>query len=695
MLRWNIRNQILSAGGIGLLVILGVVVYFYTFSRGQFLDNSRELVRLTSRNYANEIEISLNNYNKTFDDWTKDDIFGLSIEFQTTSELKQQFSSWLGESDQFVGICLLDKNGRIVEIALKPEWQAQESQFVGDLLPQYDLISGGDERHRVFLQSTLLKEIGSAYTNTYAYYRPAFNSSGNFCGAVISFSSWDKIQENTEQCVQELQHIGYQTSSAALSVTNYDKDFISPTGTTVMETDMFSSIRSVESSLTIDDVTDIDFSDNTYLVGYNPLHSFYPDNDKQEISASLITIVPQQEVISRLNAELMNVLFIGGFGIFILLGVSYYIARRISTRIGIGTRLAEHLALGDTSQEISIHGSDEIGELGRSFTTLAAYIRDMSKVAEQIANGDLTVDVEPKSDQDMLGNSFKGMVNSLSDMISQLHASATELTQAAGEIAKASDSMSEGSSQQNEQVALVSTAIEEMTATIKDSAKNAGNASDGAKQASETATSGGDVVAETINGMHEISQVVREAGDSITTLAESVDAIGNIISVIDDIADQTNLLALNAAIEAARAGDQGRGFAVVADEVRKLAERTSKATGEISDMIKGIQSKTEAAVYSMENGFQKVDKGRELADKAGTSLQEIVTMSEQVMGMIQQIATSSEQQSSAVSQISETVENVSVISQEASHTASQTAAAAEQLNRQAESLNQLVTRFKM
>ena len=164
-------------------------------------------------------------------------------------------------------------------------------------------------------------------------------------------------------------------------------------------------------------------------------------------------------------------------------------------------------------------------------------------------------------------------------------------------------------------------------------------------------------------------------------------------SVIDDIADQTNLLALNAAIEAARAGEQGRGFAVVADEVRKLAERTGKATGEITDMIKGIQSETDEAVRSMESGLQQVESGRELADKAGTSLTEIVAVAQQVVAQIQQIAQASEEQSSAAEQISKNIEHIASVTKETATGAEQSAAAAEELNRQAEGLKQMVGRF--
>jgi methyl-accepting chemotaxis protein len=195
--------------------------------------------------------------------------------------------------------------------------------------------------------------------------------------------------------------------------------------------------------------------------------------------------------------------------------------------------------------------------------------------------------------------------------------------------------------------------------------------------------------------MQTISQVVRQSAESIAKLATSADQIGEIIGVIDDIADQTNLLALNAAIEAARAGEQGRGFAVVADEVRKLAERTGKATGEITEMIKGIQKQTEEAVGSMEAGIQQGDKGREHADRAGNSLTEIVTMAQRVTEMISQIATATEEQSSAAEQISKNLEHISSVTRETANGAEQSAAAAEELNRQADGLQQVVAKFRL
>ena len=397
---------------------------------------------------------------------------------------------------------------------------------------------------------------------------------------------------------------------------------------------------------------------------------------------------------AQASAVTMAVSFVVGA---ILLGVfvAFVIARGISRPTSEMATVAEAISVGEIDHSIELNSKDEIGILADAFRRLIDYMKELAGAAESIAANDLTVDVEPKSERDILGTSFQTMIVNLTGMVRQLGENATQLVSAANEISSSAEQMSKGAQDQAGQVNQVSSAVEEMTATIVQTSKNAGEATDASKNASDTATSGGQIVSDTIQGMQRIATVVRESADSIGKLATSADQIGEIIGVIDDIADQTNLLALNAAIEAARAGEQGRGFAVVADEVRKLAERTGKATGEITEMIKGIQHETQEAVQSMESGIQEVDKGRELTDRAGSSLNEIVNVSQRVMDMIQQIATASEEQSAAAEQISKNIEHVSSVTKETATGAEQSAAAAEELNRQAEGLQQMVSQFKV
>jgi methyl-accepting chemotaxis protein len=225
--------------------------------------------------------------------------------------------------------------------------------------------------------------------------------------------------------------------------------------------------------------------------------------------------------------------------------------------------------------------------------------------------------------------------------------------------------------------------------------RNSSSAAEAAKHAGTIAKEGGIVINETINGMGRIAEVVRKAAVTVQALGKNSDQIGEIVQVIDDIADQTNLLALNAAIEAARAGEQGRGFAVVADEVRKLAERTTKATKEIATMIKQIQKDTEGAVVSMSEGTAEVEKGKQLADKAGDSLNQIIRGSEQVVDMATQVAAASEEQSATSEQISKNIEAISNVTQESTAGIQQIAKASEDLNQLTLNLQELVGHFKL
>jgi len=317
---------------------------------------------------------------------------------------------------------------------------------------------------------------------------------------------------------------------------------------------------------------------------------------------------------------------------------------------------------------------------------------------DKFADGDLTVEIIPEKEDDIIGKLFsqftlvvkkiKGVINSLTEAV---HATAS----ASNQISSSTEELAAGTQEQSAQTGEIASAVNQMTATIVQTTRHAGEAASTAKQAGDNAKKGGEAVEKTIEGINKVAKVVIRAAGVVDELGKSSEQIGEIVQVIDDIADQTNLLALNAAIEAARAGEQGRGFAVVADEVRKLAERTTKATKEIANMIKKIQVDTKEAVTSMNEGTKEVEVGITLAQGAGEALQQIIEAVVKVSDIINQVAAASEEQSSAAEQISKNIESITNVTHETASGTQQIARAAEDLNRLTNNLQDLIQQFKV
>jgi methyl-accepting chemotaxis protein len=241
----------------------------------------------------------------------------------------------------------------------------------------------------------------------------------------------------------------------------------------------------------------------------------------------------------------------------------------------------------------------------------------------------------------------------------------------------------------------VATASEEMSATSMDIANNCHRAAESSNQASKTAQAGAGIVKKTVDGMTRIADKVRSSATVVEQLGTRSDQIGEIVATIEDIADQTNLLALNAAIEAARAGEQGRGFAVVADEVRALAERTSRATREIGEMIKNIQSETRKAVSAMEDGVREVEQGTTEAARSGQALEEILEKINEVTVQISQIATAAEEQTATTREISNNIQQISDVVETSAKGSKDISLSSANLSQLSVDLQDMVRRFKV
>jgi len=251
-----------------------------------------------------------------------------------------------------------------------------------------------------------------------------------------------------------------------------------------------------------------------------------------------------------------------------------------------------------------------------------------------------------------------------------------------------------GTMVQRERIHATATAMEEMNATVLEVARNASSAALQGTDARDKASQGAQVVVRSMDAMRQTQQKAMSLRGSMSQLDSQAQAIGKIMTTIEDIADQTNLLALNAAIEAARAGEAGRGFAVVADEVRKLAEKTMLATKEVGDSIRSIQEVAGQNLRSVEDAVRELEHAAELAGASGSALGEIVSSTDASAQQIQSIATAAEEQSATSEEINRSIEDVNAIAVRTDEHVAASLTALGSLEEQAENLARLIGQLK-
>ncbi|MCP2075755.1 UNVERIFIED_ORG: methyl-accepting chemotaxis protein [Pseudomonas lini] len=319
------------------------------------------------------------------------------------------------------------------------------------------------------------------------------------------------------------------------------------------------------------------------------------------------------------------------------------------------------------------------------------------KVAERVAAGDLTHNLssERRDELGQLQRAMQSMTVGLRQLIGGISESVTQIASAAEQLSAVTEQTSAGVNSQKVETDQVATAMHEMTATVQEVARNAEEASEAAVAADQQAREGEKVVGEAIAQIERLSKEVGNSTEAMGHLKRESDKIGSVLDVIKSVAQQTNLLALNAAIEAARAGEAGRGFAVVADEVRSLAQRTQKSTEEIEALIGSLQSGTEQVATTLDNSRNLTDSSVELTRRAGGSLENITRTVSAIQSMNQQIAAAAEQQSAVAEEINRSVVNVRDVSEQTAASSEETAASSAELARLGIHLQTLVGRFKV
>ena len=412
-------------------------------------------------------------------------------------------------------------------------------------------------------------------------------------------------------------------------------------------------------------------------------------------------------------------LIISLFALAVGMVIAYRTSRAITEPLTRLIHVAQQIGdSGDLDHTIDVKGQDEIGQLARTFDAMVKYLKEMAAVSEAIAGGNLTVDVQPRSANDTLGNAFTRMVDGLRGLVRNVRDAASQVASASSQVAGASDESAKNSLQTSSAIDEVTSTMHEMSVNVQNMVKSTQTQASSVSETSasidqmvtsiqrvadtakvlldisnrsrEEVHSGIGTMEKATDGLNRINTTIHSSGEIIDALGSRADNIGKIIEVIDDLAEQTNLLALNAAIEAARAGEHGLGFAVVADEVRKLAEKSAQSTKEISELIQSIQKEARRAVENMEKSTSIVNEGLNLGQDLNAALRKISNVVTEVYKFAQEIGAATNEQSHGSSQIARATTRLNELTHEINSAVEEQASGAQAVVKAMERMRELV-----
>ena len=394
------------------------------------------------------------------------------------------------------------------------------------------------------------------------------------------------------------------------------------------------------------------------------------DEAKAKILTDTLTQTKTDDLANiQRTANISNLASGGLIGVSVLISIIIAVSliRIINKSVSQLSRAATEIAQGRVDIELVKYHNDEFGELVDKYTEVINNIKYQAQVAEEVSGGNLTVQVNVKSSEDVLGNALKKLVDDNLHALSNISDAGSQVTVSSSQVASASQALAQGSTEQ-------ASAIEEITASIDEIAEKT-------KQNAEQANEASGLVGVAIGDVREGNEQMKNMMEAMEDINKSSESISKIIKVIDDIAFQTNILALNAAVEAARAGEAGKGFAVVAEEVRSLAAKSAAAAAETAELI--------------EASIGKVNAGSKIADDTAKAMDAIANVVQKSEVIINGIAESSNYQATAVAQIEQAITQVSQVVQTNSATSEECAAASEELSNQASRMREMLSIYNL